>query len=165
MGKNRSNETMTETTSAQTSGFILRPMLAEHLERVLEIEKSSFAEPYSREIFEDELVLDVAHIQLLQIGETIAGFVDYWLVRNEIHLINIAVDPVFRKRGMGAFLMHHLEEVGERNKVEKIFLDVRKSNLEAIQLYEKFGYKTVRIRKKYYPDNQEDALVMVKELL
>ncbi len=146
------------------SSLKLIPMTLDHLPHVLEIERASFVDSYSIDIFKEELRLDIAFPKVLFDEDQMVGFVDYWLVKDEIHLINIAVDPVFRKRGYGSKLLTHLDEVAHEHEVAKIFLDVRKSNAEAIHLYEKFGYKTIKVRKKYYSDNQEDAFVMLKEL-
>ncbi len=143
--------------------FILEKMTDEHLERVLEIEEASFSEPYTRDLFEEELALKIAHPYVVKLKNKIVGFIDYWIVKDEIQLINIAVDPKYRAKGIGSFLMKHLDEIGIEKKVEKIFLDVRENNYSAIHLYEKFGYEKVRIRKKYYSDD-ENAIVMVKKI-
>ncbi len=138
-------------------------MTQAHLDRVLEIENSSFSQPYSREIFEEELALDIAHPSILKVGEILVGFLDYWLIPQEIHLISIATHPAWRKKGLATFLMEHLEKEANRQGVGRIFLDVRKSNIAAIHLYEKFGFKKIGVRRHYYSENNEDALVMEKK--
>jgi len=137
-------------------------MREEHLDRVIEIESLSFNQPYSKDIFFEELSLDIAHPQILRVGDQIVGFIDYWIVRGEIHLINVAVHPAYRRRRFASFLMNHLEDVAHRQGIEKIFLDVRRSNAAAIALYDKFDFKKVGVRRRYYSDNDEDALVMSK---
>jgi ribosomal-protein-alanine N-acetyltransferase len=141
---------------------VVEPMREEHLEHIAEIDELSFNQPYSRDIFKEELSLDIAHPQILRVGDQIVGFIDYWIVRGEIHLINIAVHPAYRRRHYASFLMNHLEDVAQRNAAKKIFLDVRRGNVAGVALYEKFGFKKVGIRRRYYSDNNEDAIVMSK---
>ncbi len=144
--------------------LLIEPMTLRDIDRVLEIEKQCFTQPYSRQILEDELVLDVSHLRVLKIGKLIVGFLDYWLIKDEIHLINIAVLPEFQKRGHASFLMKYLFEVGRGKFCKKIFLDVRESNEAAIALYKKFGFIEVGRRKRYYSDNGETAIIMDKVL-
>ncbi len=141
----------------------VEPMQKEDLERVLIIEQASFTQPYSRDLFEEELQLDLAHPCVLKVGEALVGFVDYWIVKEEMHLINIAVDPAYRRLGLGSFMMEYLLRTSLEKGIQKIFLDVRTSNVAARALYQKFGFEKVGLRKRYYSDNNEDALVMIKE--
>lgn len=141
---------------------VLETMREEHLDRVMQIESACFSQPYSREIFEEELGLDIAHPKVVRLGKEVVGFIDYWIIRDEVHLINVAIDPLYQRRHLASFLMNHLENVVHERSIKKIFLDVRKSNEGAIRLYEKFGYKEIGLRKKYYSDNNEDAVVMLK---
>jgi len=137
-------------------------MQKEDIDRVLKIEQASFSQPYSRELFEEELLLDLAHPCVMKAGEALVGFMDYWVVRDEAHLITLAIDPSYRRLGLASKFMVHLIGEARAKKVLKIFLDVRKSNAAAITLYEKFGFERIGIRKKYYSDNNEDAIVMEK---
>jgi ribosomal-protein-alanine N-acetyltransferase len=143
---------------------IIEPMRLGHLDRVLEIEQASFPQPYSRELFEEELSLDIASPQVVRLNSLVVGYIDYWTVKGEIHLINIAVDPAYRKLHIASFMMEHLIKDAQEKGAEKIFLDVRQSNAAAISLYEKFEFKKTGIRRRYYSDNGENALVMVREL-
>ncbi|MBL7684652.1 MAG: ribosomal protein S18-alanine N-acetyltransferase [Deltaproteobacteria bacterium] len=143
---------------------LIERMRWEDLDVVLSIAQQSFPQPYSREMFLEEMSLDIAHPMVLKIRQKIIGLLDYWIVQDEIHLITIAIDPQYRQKGFGSLLMGHLETVAIEKQIRKIFLDVRKSNESAIQLYEKFGYLRVGSRKKYYTDNDEDALVMEKKI-
>lgn len=138
-------------------------MQAEDIDRVLKIEQASFPQPYSRELFEEELLLDLAHPSVMKMGEMLVGFMDYWIIKDEMHLITIAVDPSYRRLGLGSRLITFLLDESIKKQVKKIFLDVRKSNQAAIALYEKFGFEKMAIRKKYYSDNDEDAIVMEKK--
>ena len=148
-----------------SSPLLIEPMTLQEVEQVLEIEKQCFTQPYSRQILEDELALDVSHLRVLKLGKRIIGFLDYWLVNDEIHLINIAILPEFQRRNYATLLMKYLLEVGREKFCKKIFLDVRQSNEGAIALYQKFGFIEVGNRKRYYSDNSETAIVMEKILV
>lgn len=141
---------------------ILR-MQKEDIDRVLKIEQASFSQPYSRELFEEELFLDLAHPCVMKTSETLVGFMDYWIIKDEMHLITIAIDPSYRRLGLGSKFVDYLVNQAEKKQVKKIFLDVRKSNVAAIALYEKFDFLKIGIRKKYYSDNNEDAIVMERK--
>ncbi len=138
------------------------PMEREDIDRVLKIEQASFSQPYSRDLFEEELVLDLAHPCVMKTSDMVVGFMDYWVVRDEAHLITIAIDPSYRKLGLATQFMEYLLKDCAEKKVRKIYLDVRKSNVAAITLYEKFAFQKISVRKKYYSDNSEDAIVMEK---
>jgi len=151
---------MTEQSSLKPS---IELMTLRDIDCVLEIEKQCFTHPYSRQILEDELMLDVSHLRILKLGKLVVGFLDYWLVKDEIHLINIAILPQYQGRGYAGLLMKYLFEVSRTKLCKKIFLDVRESNQAAIGLYQKYGFQKVGVRKQYYSENKEDAWVMVKE--
>ncbi|MBF0493298.1 MAG: ribosomal protein S18-alanine N-acetyltransferase [Deltaproteobacteria bacterium] len=142
----------------------LEPLIAADLEKILEIENRCFSEPYSRELWEEELKLDVAHPFVLKKDNQIVAYLDFWAIRGEAQLIKIAVDPVFQRQGLGAYLLRAFEEKCREQKVDEILLEVRPSNQSAIALYKKMGFEKVRVRKKYYSDNQEDAWEMTKRL-
>lgn len=142
----------------------LEPLVLADLEKILEIENRCFTEPYSRELWEEELKLDVAHPFVLKINQQIVAYLDFWAVRGEAQLIKIAVDPAFQRQGLGQRLMVAFEQKCHEKKADEILLEVRPSNLAAIALYEKMGFEKIRVRKKYYSDNQEDAWEMMKKL-
>lgn len=130
------------------------------IDGILKIENRSFPQPFSRNMFETELLLEIAHLYVLRERARIAGYIDFWHVGPEIHLISIAVHPRTRRRGHGRRLMDFLFQSARMLKAVEIFLDVRLSNKGAIQLYREYGFKKVGVRKEYYRDNREDALVM-----
>jgi ribosomal-protein-alanine N-acetyltransferase len=136
------------------------------LETVLDIERESFATPWPRDVFLYELQSnEVAHLFVARIiaGEQqscIAGYSCTWVVVDEMHITNFAVHPNFRRQHVGqqllAGILTQAVELGCRQAV----LEVRASNRGAQRLYGQFGFAPVAIRKRYYADNQEDALVM-----
>ncbi len=96
-------------------------------------------------------------------GERI-GYVDAWILSGEAQLNNIAVLEEYRGQGVGEALLSHLVDYCKENYCQLITLEVRKTNTAAINLYEKFGFTTVSTRRGYYSDNNEDALLMNKEI-
>lgn len=142
----------------------IRPMTKEDLPRVLAIEKVSFPTPFSEHLFLIELNLSIAHLDVILVDGLVAGYIDYWLLPGEMHLINIAVAPDQRGKGVGHALMEYLLTFARRHKVTEIQLDVRRSNDVAIHLYERFGFQVVGVRKNYYQNNREDAFMMTCSL-
>ena len=129
---------------------------------VLEIEEKSFEQPYSREILAQELKIKVAHLLVATYRRRVVGYIDFWLVSGEIELTSIAVHPEFKRSGVGRQLMSEMMRFAEENKVSFVYLDVRVSNHPAQRLYARFGFSVVGVRRRYYSDNQEDALIMKK---
>src|SRR5665213_1946846 len=132
--------------------MILRPMIIEDLEQVVEIEKVSMPSPWSKELFEEEVKSEVA------------GYMGYWEAPEEAHIINLAISPKFRHKGFGFQIMEYCLRFAYNKGARLATLEVRESNEAAQRLYEKMDFRTVAIRKKYYSDNQENAVVMLKEL-
>jgi ribosomal-protein-alanine N-acetyltransferase len=131
----------------------------------LEIERKSFEQPYSREIMEQELKVRVAHLLVATSRRKVIAYIDFWLVRDEMELISIAVHPDFKRRGVGDQMMGEMIRVARENDAAFIYLDVRASNHPAQKLYAKFGFQVVGVRRRYYSDNREDALIMKKEIV
>src|SRR5204862_1925180 len=92
------------------------------------------------------------------------AYINYWLVRAEVHLLNLAVHPDARRRGHGRALVAHLLRVAADQGCRYLTLEVRRSNLAAIELYRSVGFDPVGVRPRYYVDDEEDAVVMVLEL-
>lgn len=139
------------------------------LEEVLEIEAHSFRSKWPRRVFLEELDRDWAYLEVvrdrLSDGETrIVAYCNYWLVRDEIHLLNIATHPEARRRGHARRLMDHMLEFARRHKCRYVTLEVRRSNQAAIEMYESYGFEAVGIRPRYYVEDREDAIVMTLEL-
>ncbi|MCX8189496.1 MAG: ribosomal protein S18-alanine N-acetyltransferase [Nitrososphaeria archaeon] len=133
------------------------------LEKILEIERSSFKFPYPKELFKELLSMKQTRMLVAKTdSEKIVGYILYSIKSQRCLLVSIAVVPEYRRMGVGTMLMKaFLDDV--KNVVEKVELQVGCSNLEAINFYHKFGFKVNGILKNYYPDG-EDALYMVKYL-
>lgn len=126
---------------------------------ILAIERTSFTHPFSKELFLTELRLSMARLHVIRQAGRVVGYIDFWKVGPEIHLINIAVDPRLRRQGIGSELMEFLLQTARREAAQEIYLDVRVSNIAAVALYRRYGFKKTGVRKKYYADG-EDAVVM-----
>ncbi len=144
--------------------MIFRPMLEADLEKVVEIEKASMPSPWSKELFDEELNRNLAHYFVLEVEGKVAGYMGYWEAPEEAHIINLAIGPSYRNKGLGLEMMNHCMEYARKRGAKLATLEVRQTNEAAQRLYDKCGFKIVAIRKKYYSDNQEDAVVMIKEL-
>lgn len=143
----------------------IRAMRHVDLDAVLAIERDSFNSPHARRIFAEELDRDWAFIDLItDRGGRPLGYCNYWLVRDEVHLLNIATDPVARRRGYASRLMTHLIGFARARACRYITLEVRRDNRGAIELYRHFGFEAVGVRPKYYVEDGEDAVVMLLEL-
>ena len=144
------------------------PMRLGDLDQVMEIERTSFPNPWSRQIFIEELEREWAHLEVVKErsarGQRVVAFCNYWLVRDEVHLLNIAADPNTRRRGHAARLLCHIIVSARRRACRFVTLEVRKSNRGAIKLYRSFGFRAVGIRQCYYAEDGEDAIVMLLDL-
>jgi len=133
------------------------------IEDILVVEKLSFSIPWSRDSFEKEIVDNNLAIYLVaKVNEKAVGYIGMWKVLNEGHITNVAVHPEFRHQGIGDQLVSELLSLCEKENIDLVTLEVRKSNQNAIKLYEKHGFVAEGIRKAYYQDNKEDAIIMWK---
>lgn len=132
-----------------------------HLARVLEIEAASNGAPWSERAFRNEIdnpqgVFVVSEEK----GHQVTGFGGMWMVVDEAHITTLAVDPAHRRRGIGAKIMRVLLDEARARGMTCSTLEVRAGNEAAIMLYESLGYVRVAVRRRYYPDNREDAVIM-----
>lgn len=139
----------------------LRKMVEEDIDQILVIEKESFATPWSRESFENELTKNRFALYLvLEDEEVIFGYCGVWIIVDEAHVTNIALLPNYRGKKLGETLLTEIMKVAKEKGAKTMTLEVRVSNHVAQSLYRKLGFQDGGIRKNYYTDNQEDALVM-----
>ena len=127
---------------------------------ILAIERSSFPSPWSLTSFKEEVMSPISHLWVLLADRMVAGYICFWMFAGEIHLMNIAVHGERRKRGLGRLLLIKMIKVGQANKVQGVWLEVRPSNLIARDLYQKVGFMETGRRPRYYSDTGEDAIVM-----
>lgn len=142
----------------------MAPMCVEDLAGVLEIENASFSTPWSRDSFLHELLENERAVYLVakDAQGQVAGYVGMWVIFDEGHITNVAVHPRFRKRGIGSLLLTRLVEICRERDVKFLTLEVRRSNVAAQKLYQKQGFVHMGVRRRYYLDNNEDALIMWK---
>ena len=148
-----------------TEPVSIEPMRLRDLDQVLRIERLSFSAPWSRAAFLSELLEnDRARYFVARIGDQVVGYTGMWIIIDEGHITNVAVHPHWRNRGIATQLLDALHDVARANGVRRMTLEVRKSNIVAHTLYEKLGFRDAGIRRAYYRDNNEDAIIMWKEL-
>lgn len=156
-----------ESPAPDSPRFEVRRMTPDDLEAVMAIERAAFKHPWSAELFRRELQHDWSTI-LLAVTPAAAkatpgaihGFIIFWLVHDEVHVLNVATDPAFRRQGIARQLMLAAIEQGRLRRARLMTLEVRRSNAAAITLYRDLGFAPVGIRPNYYLDEHEDALVM-----
>ena len=145
------------------SGTTMREMRREDLTAVLEIERRSFAQPWSQPFFEKELGTPFARLTVAveegPLRGTIVGYTCAWRVTDEVHLLNIAVHPERRGFGLGRALLESLVEQAHAGRARVVFLEVRAGNVVARRLYRRIGFRDLGIRRGYYGPGQ-DAVVM-----
>jgi len=135
------------------------------LDAVAAIERRTFQDPWSRDSFERELTVNanVARYLVIERDGRVAGYAGMWLVMDEGHITNIAVDPDMRGMGLGVRLIRALVDEARTLGLVYMTLEVRRSNEKAQRLYRCLGFADVGYRKRYYEDNREDALIMAIE--
>lgn len=150
-------------------GLILRRMALEDLEAVMEIERAAFAHPWSLDLVRRELTHEWSTIvvglrRVEGSADRLVGFVIFWVVHDEIHVLNVAVDPAERRRGVARTLLEETLERARKVDAALATLEVRRSNAAAIGLYAALGFREVGVRPRYYSDEGEDAILMTLEL-
>ena len=134
------------------------------LDDIYELDVQTFAMPWSKEALSyDILENDNAFVIVAEYEGEFAGYADIWTVLDEADLNSIAVRVDFRRKGIGDAIMLAMTEMLPANGVATINLEVRVSNMPAIKLYKKYGFKECGVRPGYYLDNGEDALIMKRE--
>lgn len=142
-----------------------RLMTVDDIPQVQLVERKCFTTPWSRSIFISEVTRnDNAVYIVAEIGERIVGYAGIWVILDEGHITNVGVHPDFQRQGIGQGLMEHLTICAVARGVTCMTLEVRVSNYGAQALYTKLGFAPSGIRKQYYQDDKEDALIMWREL-
>jgi ribosomal-protein-alanine N-acetyltransferase len=146
---------------------IVEPASAERdLDAIAEIAQVSFTNPWTRAMFAQELgtqPLSRSYVFRMADGNVV-GFCTSWLILDELHINTIAVRPEFRGQGIGRQLLAYLLDAARGQGARRAVLEVRASNAAAIALYSAFGFRTESVRKGYYPNPPEDALVLARAI-
>jgi [ribosomal protein S18]-alanine N-acetyltransferase len=145
--------------------WVVEPLLLSDLDTILEIEQSSFVNPWTREMYLAELEnRGVSYCYVVRNAtHLVIGFCSFWRVLDELHINNLAVAPEHRGAGAGAALLRAVLREGARMGARRATLEVRQSNDAARRLYERLGFSVAGVRRGYYTKPVEDALVLWKE--
>ena len=142
----------------------IRDMTEEDLDAVQEIEQVSVPIPWSKESYCNEIHNRWSRYFVCEADGRIVGYSGIWNVFDESNIMTIVVDQAFRKQGIGRRLMEAMEDSAREQNGKTILLEVRPSNEAALRLYASLGYVEISRRTAYYPNNQEDALILCKKL-
>lgn len=142
----------------------LRPLTAADLPQVLAMEKAYFSQPWSEAVYRDSMALDYYIFLAAEEEKTgiLIGYASLMDAAGEGNIMNIAVRESYRGRGIGSRLLSALMEEGQKRGISDFTLEVRKSNASAVHVYEKLGFRTEGVRRGYYENPREDALIMWK---
>ena len=141
----------------------IREILEKDVEQVYAIELEAFSSPWSRESILMEVISPRSHYLVMDYEGEIIGYAGLWKIFDEGHITNIAVKKGYRNRGFGLLLMERLMEHAQDNQIEKLTLEVRCGNFQALKLYKKLGFVEAGRRKGFYDLPKEDAIIMWKE--
>jgi ribosomal-protein-alanine N-acetyltransferase len=149
--------------------FRIRRALPQDKDGLHRVERACFALPWSA----DELISDAAEniLAIYYVAETAAGgaepllvgYAGLWVVMDEGHITNVAVDPDYHRQGIAAMLLQQLLKAAREKGAERFTLEVKRTNAAAIALYERFGFRKAGCRKGYYQEDGEDAIIMWTE--
>lgn len=142
-----------------TEDICIEPLGPPHIRQVMNLEALCFAYHWTEEQFRLGLERGAFHIHGARLGERIVGYVAFSVIQDEMEVLNLAVHPEFRRRGLGARLLDAALRTARLEGAMAGYLDVKESNQAAIDLYRKFGFNQIGVRRRYYPDTGEDALL------
>ncbi len=143
---------------------IERVVDTDEVDAILEVERASFTNPWTRDMYLSELGNEgVSFVYVARdAGRRIVGFCSFWRIFDELHINNLAVAPACRRMGVGAALLARSLQEGARLGATRATLEVRRSNEAALRLYERFSFSVAGVRRGYYTHPLEDALVLWK---
>jgi ribosomal-protein-alanine N-acetyltransferase len=140
---------------------VIEDMTIDDIDAVQVVERESFPVPWPANAFRHELTQNKnAHYIVAKEGGRIVGYAGLWLSLDEAHITTFAVLPDYRRRRIGERMLVALFDKSAKLGAEWMTLEVRASNLAAQRLYEKYGFRPAGVRRRYYSDNNEDAIIM-----
>ncbi len=146
--------------------IVVDRMTVDDLAAVYVIEHDSFSAPWPAHAYRQEIEQNrLAHYIVARYGDEIVGFAGIWLMVDEAHVTTFATRTAWRRQGIGERLLVALLDLAVARGATEATLEVRPTNIPARRLYEKFGFKVVGVRPRYYSDNNEDALIMTTDTL
>ncbi len=144
--------------------MLIRGINHDDLEQIIEIERKCFSIPWSKVSYEKELENKLAYYQCAEESGIILGYMGMWRILNECHITNVAVLPQYREKGVATNLINKMIEICKCSEITQMTLEVRESNIPAINLYKKFGFLVAGKRPRYYQAPTEDAIIMWKKI-
>lgn len=143
----------------------IEPMRERHLDAVVAIEGRLFPTPWTVGMFRQEIADNVLSRSVVAMRDgAVVGYLVAWFVHEEVHLLNVAVDPDYQRRGYGRRLLEDLIARARAEQRSLVTLEVRVGNTSARRLYESFGFVAAGRRRRYYRDTGEDATIMLLDL-
>jgi ribosomal-protein-alanine N-acetyltransferase len=144
----------------------IRRMAVEDISAVVDLDQKSFSLPWPERSFRFELTDNPAsRCWVAELDGKVVGMIVIWLIVDEAHVATIATDPEYRRQGIGRRLLAHALRRLITDGARSSFLEVRESNVAAQDMYRKFGYEVTGRRRRYYRDNDEDAILMTLDSL
>jgi [ribosomal protein S18]-alanine N-acetyltransferase len=144
----------------------IRKMTVEDIPVVVQLDQISFSLPWPERSFRFEVTDNPAsRCWVAEVDGRLVGMVVAWLLVDEVHIATLATHPDYRRQGIASVLLSHILLKGIEQGARSSFLEVRESNLAAQEMYRKFGYEAMGRRKRYYRDNDEDAILMILKSL
>jgi ribosomal-protein-alanine N-acetyltransferase len=152
--------TAKQTATRQDAQGIIRDMSMDDIDNIMEIEKTSFADPWSGKMFQEIIFSPISRGFIVEDDTRLVGYTVFYEVDVEAHIMNLAVDPAKRQQGYGRKLLAQVIACLKENDISECYLEVREQNRNAQRLYKSFGFEVIGRRKRYYTETGEDALVM-----
>ena len=142
------------------------PFIESDLDDVVRIEQESFSEPWTRKMFRDELEGNpFASLFVSRKAGTIVGHVCFWVLFEELHIMNVAVSPDHRRRGIASLMLAHAITHARTQGAHSAMLEVRASNVPALAFYTQMGFQQIALREQYYSNPVEDAMILRRNTL
>ena len=146
------------------NNLVIEEMKVDDIDGVFEVEKSCFEDYWSKDSFKKELSNNLAKYLVAKVDKKVVGYVGIWFVVDEGHITNVAVHEDYRGKKVGDQLIKELVQVCKDSNIVSMTLEVRASNTVAQNLYRKYGFRMAGIRKEYYSNNKEDAIIMWNDI-
>jgi ribosomal-protein-alanine N-acetyltransferase len=148
-----------------STSVTIRGPRPEDLAAVIRLENLCFADPWTPPTLMGELEPDILRLPLIaELEGKVVGYLMAWKIVDQLHILNIASDPGLRRSGIGSALLKEAARTARRHGISEITLEVRRSNTEARSFYHGHGFIQRGVRTGYYADNNEDALIMTRDL-
>ncbi|MDI6780856.1 MAG: ribosomal protein S18-alanine N-acetyltransferase [bacterium] len=162
MQKSRINDGSCRGKACPVPTFSLLTM--EDIPQIAALEKMCFSMPWSEQLFVNEIENNNSYFLTARLRDKLIGYAGFWLIIDEAHIVNLAVHPEFRRQGIGGMLLKNILDMAKQKGALKATLEVRETNIQANLLYERLGFVCVALRKGYYADTKEHAVVMWMDL-